>query len=122
MVRKMIFPVMMVVQLLSGCTANSYHRIVGTVGEIHAKPEVWEVQVFDNDGNLHRINIPIQAVGQAGYDGHELEQKIYSGKRIDVVTGPRKVVRRLALSEDRTVLTLLAPLEVPLAEERDSAP
>ncbi|MCF7801599.1 MAG: hypothetical protein K9N34_06230 [Candidatus Marinimicrobia bacterium] len=92
---------------------------MGTVGEIQAKPEVWEVQVFDNDGNMQRIHIPIQAAGQAGYDIHQLEQKIYSGRRVDVVTGPRKVVRRLVLSGDRTVLPVLT---VPVAKEKDSTP
>lgn len=120
--RMTVFSVVVVLQLFAGCAANAYHRIVGTVGEIQAGPEVWEVQVFDQNGNDHRVRIPLRAANQSGYDADQLEQKIYSGTQVDVVTGPRQTVRRLMLIRDRTVLPPLAPLEISPAQDKDRTP
>ncbi|MCF7796610.1 MAG: hypothetical protein K9N11_07985 [Lentisphaeria bacterium] len=108
--------------ILGSCAANSYHRIVGTVGEIQTKPNVWVVQVFDNDGQTHRIRIPLRVAGQTGYDIREIEQKLHSGTRVDVVTGPKQVVRRLVLTKNKEVILLQSPNGTALKTQSNVTP
>ena len=95
---------------------------MGTVGEIELTATYWKVAVYDKHGKRHTIRIPLGDETRVGYAEARLNSAIHPGVQVELITGPKRTVRRLELTEKHQIIPLKTPVKRTRPKEPDQTP